>query len=86
MLPIVKPVNVPPLLLSVHKIDVMEPPQLLEKTCQYTSVSPETQVAERSIVVAVATNENHTSSSGVPELLVHAPDGVTPDADAPAVV
>ena len=32
--------------------------------------------------VVVATKENQTSSSGVPELLVHAPDGVTPDAVA----
>lgn len=63
--------------MSVHNIEVMDDAHALENTCQKTSVAPETNVADRITELPGATNENHTSSSGEPELVVQAPVGVT---------
>jgi hypothetical protein len=84
--PVVSPVNVPPASVSVHSMEVMEEPQALENTCQYISVTPETQVEDKITLEPGATKENQTSSSGVPELDEHAPVGVTPEAVAEALV
>ena len=73
----VKPVIIPPASVSVHNNEGMEEAHAPENTCQYTSVTPDTLVAARLMVAAVATNENQTSLVGVPALLVQAPVGVT---------
>jgi hypothetical protein len=49
-------------------------------------VLPETQVEDNFKSDAVATNENQTSSSVEPELVVHAPAGVTGEFVAPCVL
>jgi hypothetical protein len=81
----VRPEIVPPASVSVHNNEVIVLAHEPEKTCQYTSVFPDTHVADKICEVLVATNENHTSSLGVPELNVHAPLGVTLEFVAPEV-